>query len=98
MSKQPSGTTTTSPPRPKSLKIYNFGSPRVVNKAFVNKFDSLGGKEIDEAYRILNGDDVVTRLSRTVNPFGLVSVGYEHCGPTVLISIPYDKSAEDPLL
>ena len=98
MSKEPSGTSTTSPPRPKSLKIYNFGSPRVGNKAFVNKFDSLVGKEIDEAYRIVNGDDVVARLPRSVNALGLVSVGYEHCGPTVLISIPDDESAEDPLV
>lgn len=98
MSKKPSGTSKVGPPRPKSLKMYNFGSPRVGNKAFVKKFDSLVGNEIDEAYRIVNGDDVVARLPRSVNALGLVSVGYEHCGPTVLISIPDDESAEEPLV
>jgi hypothetical protein len=76
------------PPRPKSLKMYNFGSPRVGNEEFRQKFDSLIGKGIDEAYRIVNGQDVVARLPRTVNALNLVTVGYEHCGPTVLISIP----------
>ncbi len=80
------------PPRPKSLRMYNFGSPRVGNAEFVAKFDSLIGNGIDEAYRIVNGQDVVARLPRTVNA-GLVTVGYEHCGPTVLISIP--EEAED---
>lgn len=81
------------PPRPKSLRMYNFGSPRVGNAEFVAKFDSLIGNGIDEAYRIVNGEDVVTRLPRTVNALGLVSVGYEHCGPTVLITVP--EEAED---
>mmetsp|Transcript_18259 Transcript_18259/g.27375 ORF Transcript_18259/g.27375 Transcript_18259/m.27375 type:complete len:533 (-) Transcript_18259:260-1858(-) len=78
----------TTPPRPKSLKMYNYGSPRVGNKEFTKKFDSLIGNGIDEAYRIVNGQDVVARLPRTVNALGLVSIGYEHCGPTVLISVP----------
>jgi len=77
-----------SPPRPKSLKMYNFGSPRVGNKEFTEKFDSLVGNGIDEAYRIVNGKDVVARLPRTVNALNLVSIGYEHCAPTVLISLP----------
>lgn len=86
------------PPRPKSLRIYNFGSPRVGNADFVAKFDSLIGNGIDEAYRIVNGEDVVTRLPRTVNALGLVSVGYEHCGPTVLITVPEEAEGEQALI
>ena len=83
------------PPRPKSLKMYNFGSPRVGNYEFTEKFDSLVGNGIDEAYRIVNGQDVVARLPRTVNALNLVSIGYEHCAPTVLISIPDSPTAEE---
>lgn len=80
----------TKPPRPKSLKMYNFGSPRVGNKEFTQKFDSMVGlgNGIDEAYRIVNGQDVVARLPRTVNALNLVTIGYDHCAPTVLISLP----------
>jgi hypothetical protein len=78
----------TPPPRPKSIKMYNFGSPRVGNAEFVANFNSLLGNGIDEAYRIVNGEDVVARLPRTVNALNFVSIGYDHCGPTVLISIP----------
>ncbi|KAL7540939.1 hypothetical protein ACHAXR_010488 [Thalassiosira sp. AJA248-18] len=74
------------PPRPKSLKMYNFGSPRVGNDAFCKKFDSLVGNGIDEAYRIVNNQDVVTRFPRTVNALVLGNIGYDHCGPTVLIT------------
>lgn len=84
------------PPRPKSLKMYNFGSPRVGNKEFTQKFDSLVGNGIDEAFRIVNGQDVVARLPRTVNALNIVKIGYEHCGPTVLISLPDDaKDGKD---
>lgn len=83
------------PPRPKSLKMYNFGSPRVGNKEFTQKFDSLVGNGIDEAYRIVNGQDVVARLPRTVNALNIVSIGYEHCGPTVLISIPEAPTSDE---
>lgn len=74
------------PPRPKSLKVYNFGSPRVGNDAFCKKFDSLVGNGIDEAYRVVNNQDVVTRFPRTVNALVLGNFGYDHCGPTVLIT------------
>lgn len=74
------------PPRPKSLKMYNFGSPRVGNDAFCKKFDSLIGKGIDEAYRIVNDQDVVARFPRTVNALAFGNIGYDHCGPTVLIT------------
>ena len=86
-------TAKTPPPRPKSLRVYNFGSPRCGNEEFVAKFDSLVGNGIDEAYRLVNGQDVVARLPRSVNALNLVSVGYDHCGPTVLINIP--DEAED---
>ena len=75
------------PPRPKSLKMYNFGSPRVGNDAFCRKFDSLlVGNGIDEAYRIVNDQDAVARFPRTVNALALGNIGYDHCGPTVLIT------------
>ena len=75
------------PPRPRSLKMYNFGSPRVGNEAFCNKFDALvADGSINEAYRIVNDQDVVARAPRTVNALVLGSIGYEHCGPTVLIT------------
>lgn len=74
------------PPRPKSLKIYNFGSPRVGNDAFCRKFDSFVSNGIDEAYRIVNDQDVVARFPRTVNALALGNIGYDHCGPTVLIT------------
>jgi hypothetical protein len=83
------------PPKPKTLKHYNFGSPRVGNDEFRQKFDSLVGNGIDESYRIVNGQDVVARLPRTVNALGIVSVGYEHCGPTVLISNPDAKDDDE---
>ena len=75
------------PPRPKSLKMYNFGSPRVGNAAFCDKFDKMvEDGMIDEAYRIVNDQDVVTRFPRTVNALVLGNIGYDHCGPTVLIT------------
>ena len=75
------------PPRPKSLKMYNFGSPRVGNEAFCKKFDSLVDEgRIDEAYRIVNDQDAVARFPRTVNALVLGNVWYDHCGPTVLIT------------
>jgi hypothetical protein len=75
-----------SPPRPKALKIYNFGSPRVGNDIFCNNFNSMiANGAIDEAYRIVNNQDVVARTPRTVNALVLGNIGYDHCGPTVLI-------------
>lgn len=56
------------------------------NDAFCRKFDSFIGKEIDEAYRIVNDQDVVARFPRTVNALAFGNVGYDHCGPTVLIT------------
>lgn len=83
------------PPRPKSLRMYNFGSPRVGNNEFVAKFEALMAEgRIDEAYRIVNGDDIVTRMPRTMN-LVIGSIGYNHCGPTVLVEPPkFDTEGE----
>jgi Lipase (class 3) len=77
------------PPRPKTLQMYNFGSPRVGNVAFAQLFDRLlqEGK-IDSAYRIVNGEDIVARLPRTVNGLVLGKINYDHVGKTVLINAP----------
>jgi len=76
------------PPRPKSLKMYNFGSPRVGNDILSDKFSELLEiGHVDEAYRIVNGEDLVARNPRTVNALAFGNVGYEHCGPTVLVSV-----------
>eukprot|EP00667_Euglena_gracilis_P001784 EG_transcript_1785 len=69
------------PPRPRSLRLYTFGSPRVGNAEFAARFEATGV----EAYRVVNGRDVVARVPRTVNAV-ISSIGYEHCGPTVLVS------------
>lgn len=78
------------PPRPKSLRVYNFGSPRVGNKAFSKRFEDLvkAGK-IKQAYRIVNGKDVVARMPRTM---GALSVDYDHCGSTVLVQAPTQEN------
>jgi hypothetical protein len=80
---------TKDPPRPKSLRMYNFGSPRVGNVAFAELFDALCDEgHIDQAYRIVNGDDVVARLPRTVNALVFGNINYEHVGTTVLLTPP----------
>jgi len=83
------------PPRPKSLKMYNFGSPRAGNQAFTNQFESfIEEGHIDAAYRIVNAQDIIARVPR---PTGMLNVDYEHCGKTVLIEEPVtkDDSNED---
>ena len=85
-----------SPPRPKALKMYNFGSPRVGNDIFCNKFNSMiANGAIDESYRIVNNQDVVARTPRTVNALVLGNIGYDHCGPTVLIQKNKEEEAGD---
>lgn len=92
------------PPRPRSLRMYNFGSPRVGNQAFASMFDKLIDEgKICSAFRIVNGDDVVARMPRTMNALVLGNVGYEHVGKTVLISQPRasedgDEASNRPLL
>ena len=67
--------------------MYNFGSPRIGNDAFCAKFDAMvESGAINEAYRIANGQDVVARTPQTVNALVLGNIGYNHCGPTVLIT------------
>jgi len=81
------------PPRPKSLKMYNFGSPRAGNSAFANQFDEFMEKGwIDEAYRIVNSQDIIARVPR---PTGVLNVDYEHCGRTVLIEEPPSSGTND---
>ena len=76
------------PPRPKSLRMYNFGSPRVGNKAFADAFGALQKQgHISEAYRIVNGNDVVPRTPRTINALAFGFIDYEHCGSTALVSL-----------
>lgn len=80
------------PPRPKALRLYNFGSPRVGNVAFAELVDALRDEGmIDEIYRIVNGEDVVARLPRSVNALVLGNINYEHVGSTVLLTQP-DKT------
>jgi hypothetical protein len=77
------------PPRPKTLQMYNFGSPRVGNEAFAKLFDGLVQEgKIDCAYRIVNGEDIVARLPRTVNGLVLGKINYDHVGKTVLVNAP----------
>lgn len=86
MGKSAQKDTLVEPPRPKSLRVYTFGSPRVGNDALSDLFSSLVDNGlIDQAYRVVNGDDVVARMPRTVNAL-IAEVGYEHCGSTVLIN------------
>ena len=85
---EPDMPATNGPPRPKSLKCYTFGSPRVGDDLFAAKYEGLmADGRIDESYRIVNGDDIVTRMPRTMN-LGFGQVSYNHCGPTVLVEPP----------
>ena len=85
---EPDMPATNGPPRPKSVKCYTFGSPRVGDDLFAAKYEGLmADGRIDESYRIVNGDDIVTRMPRTMN-LGFGQVSYNHCGPTVLVEPP----------
>jgi hypothetical protein len=82
------------PPRPKSLKMYNFGSPRVGNQELAALFGKLQDEGyIEEAYRVVNGDDVVARNPRSMNALAFGNVAYEHCAATVLVA--EEKSQSD---
>lgn len=84
------------PPRPRSLRLYNFGSPRVGNVPFAELFDALRDEGyIDQAYRVVNGDDVVARLPRSVNAFVFGNINYEHVGTTVLLTPPPTDNSDD---
>ncbi|KAK3288513.1 hypothetical protein CYMTET_4016 [Cymbomonas tetramitiformis] len=75
-------------PRPRSVRVYTFGSPRVGNDAFAARFECMQL----EMYRIVNGADVVARLPRSMNAL-VASVGYDHCGKTVLIGAGEDSAS-----
>jgi predicted lipase len=94
MGQEAQDATINEPPRPKSLRMYNYGSPRVGNEAFADLFDALRDEGfIDQAYRVVNGEDVVARLPRTVNALVLGNVGYEHVGTTVLVTPPQNDTS-----
>ena len=80
------------PPRPKSLEMYNFGSPRAGNRAFAKQFQEFIDKGyIDAGYRIVNAQDIIARAPR---PMGIMNVDYEHCGKTVLIEEDDEAASE----
>jgi hypothetical protein len=87
------------PPRPKSLRLYNFGSPRVGNKAFAKRFDKvMNDGLIDQAYRIVNDEDIVARVPRSMVT---LQVDYDHCGKTVLVGEveePTEENSEKRIL
>ena len=91
----PDTETRRTPPRPKSLRMYNFGSPRVGNHEFAALFDTVVQEgKLKEAYRIVNGEDIVARLPRTINALALGNIRYEHCGATALVTsdtVGYDE-------
>ena len=58
----------TSPPSLGRVRMYTFGAPRVGNSEFARFFDSLG----IEAYRIVNGADIVARMPRHANSAGVL--------------------------
>ncbi|CAB1113920.1 unnamed protein product [Ectocarpus sp. CCAP 1310/34] len=65
------------------VTMYNFGSPRVGNKAFAELYDSFVG----DSFRVVNNLDIVARMPRAT--MGGISLDYQHCGRTVMV-------AEDP--
>eukprot|EP00980_Cylindrotheca_fusiformis_P001577 scaffold360_cov107-Cylindrotheca_fusiformis.AAC.7 len=80
------------PPRPKTLRLYNFGSPRVGNKAFAKRFDKIMDDGfIDQAYRIVNDKDIVARVPRSMVT---LNVDYDHCGKTVLVEEPLEGTEQ----
>lgn len=84
------------PPRPKSLRLYNFGSPRAGNKAFTKRFDKIMKDGlIDQAYRIVNNKDIVARVPRNMVTLG---VDYDHCGKTVLVEEPTEDTEDDRII
>ena len=69
-------------PALRDVRIYTFGAPRVGNSEFARYFEEVfAGRE---AFRVVNGEDIVARLPRHANSAGAV-LDYEHCGRTVLV-------------
>eukprot|EP00953_Heterococcus_sp_UTEX-ZZ885_P041357 21104-Heterococcus_DN1.PRE.4 len=63
---------------PPKLTLYNFGSPRVGNGAFVELYSRLNG----DSFRIVNNLDIVTSMPRARATRVL---DYDHVGRTVVI-------------
>jgi len=68
--------------RGRRISLWTFGAPRVGNQLFVNDLCSLG---INDAWRIVNEDDIVPHLPRR-NWCTLASRRYKHYGTLVLLS------------
>lgn len=78
-------------PALRDVRIYTFGAPRVGNSEFARYFEEVfDGRE---AFRVVNGEDIVARLPRHGNSAGAV-LDYEHCGRTVLIDEEADAARD----
>ena len=62
--------------------MYNFGSPRVGNLAFVKRFNAA----VPNAFRVVNDADVVARVPRSRLQ------NYFHVGRTVLVTNKPDRA------
>ncbi|CAM9427194.1 unnamed protein product [Chrysoparadoxa australica] len=63
------------------ITMYNYGSPRVGNRAFKQLFDS----SVPDAFRAVNNLDVIARLPRARQAIG-DWLEYEHVGRTLLLT------------
>ena len=61
----------------KDIQVITFGCPRVGNQAFQRSFD----KRVFKAIRVVNGNDIVTKL-----PFAFM--GYRHVGGCIHVGPP----------
>lgn len=65
----------------------------VGNRAFSDRFNKiLEQGHIDHAYRMVNGEDVVARMPRTMRT---LSVDYDHCGSTVVVETATEGAATE---
>lgn len=79
----------------REVVMYNFGSPRVGNMAFVNRFNKL----VPNAFRVVNDADLVARVPRSR------LMNYHHVARTVLVSakqqqnvwVEGESEGQDPL-
>jgi len=71
--------------KPAKIAMYNFGSPRVGNKAFATEFN----RAVPHAWRLVNRNDAVVTVPRLV--------GYCHVGHAVIVGLDprtHDKKIE----
>ena len=61
--------------KPQKIAMYNFGSPRVGNKAFATEFNRV----VPHAWRLVNRNDAVVTVPRLV--------GYCHVGHAVIVGL-----------